>query len=516
MRIDLYTHYVKVSELDGRGRESLYRFCKSLVEYSIKQIRGSVTKEAKRTYAWANNERSEFRFHINSFFSLKEHLRNCGFYEGSNLVLIDHEIDFNKLPSVEFIPKSTFHTPTQTQLPILNTLTTGTEHSYTVTLQTGKGKTFIALYTMMKLKLRTLINFKGGYLEQWYSVIENSFEFKDIKKQIRVVRGEKDFKTLMHDALKPDFNASIILITYKSLKQYFSDYRYSPAYDYPIDPSELYEKLGIGFRVIDEYHQEFHSNFLHELQTHVYRSLNLSATLDSKDPFKNKMYQLACPKHKRLCMPYDKYIAVTAVYYSIGPFDKIRCMGNQGYSQTAYEDWIFSRKDTAEGYLEFIATLVQNEFIATRVDQQKLLIWAGKVDYCNVIKDYIKEKYPELNVLTYTAKDPESNIINFDICVSTIGSSGTAKDIADLSVVISTTSIDSREANEQMLGRLRRLKNYPNTTPRFYYLNCEQIQQHLLYDRNKRDYFKDKTLSISTYQYPKVIGKSQYTNSYNR
>jgi len=65
-----------------------------------------------------------------------------------------------------------------------------------------------------------------------------------------------------------------------------------------------------------------------------------------------------------------------------------------------------------------------------------------------------------------------------DITVSTIKSSGTGQDIINLREVLLLQATGSERDSEQIKGRLRKLKDFPEITPRLSYLCCVNIPQH--------------------------------------
>ncbi|MGZ7230841.1 hypothetical protein ACXWOM_10305, partial [Streptococcus pyogenes] len=52
---------------------------------------------------------------------------------------------------------------------------------------------------------------------------------------------------------------------------------------YMCPPDDLFEKLGVGTRLVDEVHMQFYANYRLDLYTHVPQAISLSATLISKD-----------------------------------------------------------------------------------------------------------------------------------------------------------------------------------------------------------------------------------------
>jgi galactitol-specific phosphotransferase system IIB component len=117
------------------------------------------------------------------------------------------------------------------------------------------------------------------------------------------------------------------------------------------------------------------------------------------------------------------------------------------------------------------------------------------VEFCVVLRDYLRGIYPELNIREFVAETDEKVLKEADIIVSTIKSAGTAQDIPDLKVSVLTQAVRKKEANIQTLGRLRKLKRWPNVTPVFVYLNNTSIETHMKYHEAKKEIFQGKVLS---------------------
>jgi len=110
----------------------------------------------------------------------------------------------------------------------------------------------------------------------------------------------------------------------------------------------------------------------------------------------------------------------------------------------------------------------------------------------------VKHRGIGLDVRKYTQEDPKSTLYEAEVTVSTLMSAGTGVDIPGLRTGIMTVAVGSKQKSSQALGRLRRLKDYPDTTPTFVYFVCANIKQHMDYHRKKLENFEDKTLSQRT------------------
>ena len=297
--------------------------------------------------------------------------------------------------------------------------------------------TYVAQYCMEKLAVRTVIHFKGGYVQRWKDDLEETFKFK--RGEFLVVRGAKDMIALQTMALDGDLKAKVIIITSATMRDYIKNYEESNGNSkiYPIKPIDFYPKLGVGYRVTDELHQEFHNNYRIDLYTHVYRSLGLSATMTSSDAFKNKMYDIAYPIQQRHDGGgYNVYIGVTAMLYHMDPEVRIRYQGAQGYSHTTFEESVMRHKGLLRNYLKIIDHAIYNRFISVREEGQKALVFFARVDLCTLFVERLKKLYPELDIVRYVAGDSYEELLEADIGVTTIGSGGTAIDIKNLTMFI--------------------------------------------------------------------------------
>lgn len=351
------------------------------------------------------------------------------------------------------------------------------------------------------LSVRMAIVVLGRYFEKWVGDVSSQYGLKPGK--LLAVRGYKQLKTVFELVAAGEYSADVIVISSTTMRDYIADWEETMFEGYPdwyIPPDQLWERLGIGFRIIDEAHQHFHLNFKMDLYTHIPKALYLSATLDPDDPFIDRMYRLAYPMATRMSGgSYIKYAKVSAVEYRVKRYDKIRCTGYGGqYSHVEYEKWLMRIPNMVANYCDMIYTLLKSDYLNQRLPGQKALIFAATVDLCKIIRDYIAARVPkDLVVSKYTADEPYEILLNSDISVSTLGSSGTAVDIPKLIVCIMTTSLRDSQANLQALGRLRELHDYPDQIPHFIYLYCADIPKHLEYHRKKVELFSERVINQS-------------------
>lgn len=507
-----FSHNVRVTGFNNHGKRLLIDFCVTrLGQWGvIRRWDGSFERKLSKIFAASKKDRSEFRFHINSWPSLKDFLITKGVSE--NEIVETREPDF--IPVKASLPIVNGMDPRDYQLPIIEYMVNPGKTKLVI-LQTGKGKSFSTLKACSEIGQRTVFILKAMYIEQWMNQLRDTKKEKSAyglkPGELLLIRGSQDMKRLQEQALAGTLDAKVIVISNKTMYNYIDFYETLGSVEgqYPIAPEDFFQTLKVGVRVIDELHQDFHLNFKIDLYTHCSKTIQLSATMESDKPFTNKVYGIMCPKAERYDgLAYDKYIAVSALYYQLSLPTPLKWLqrGQQSYNQIVFEESLIKRKPYLHRYLKMIQSIVHTSFVQKCVPGQKLLIFAGSVSFCSLLVNELKTHYPDLVINKYTAEDDYLKLISSDICVSTLLSSGTAVDIPGLRTVLMTTALSSQQANEQAMGRLRRIDNrWPDTIPEFLYLVCRDIPAHLRYDLQKQDIFKGKALSHRGFELPDKI-----------
>lgn len=497
-QVDTYSHNFAVSGFDRKGRDALIQFAMDFAEYDIvRRWTGEYDSVLKRFYAAATKERTEFRFNINSLPKFFDYMERVGFPK-YNMRVEDHPYKDPVRIDVEMKDHVVLR---DYQVPLVDYMVQPGCNKV-VTLQTGRGKTIVALASMIELGLRTVIAIRGMYVDRWLMDLTGPNSVLKTKKgDVMVVRGTKDLRNLIDLAIDDELEAKIIIITNKTLYTFFEHYERWPEdrVMYGCSPIELYDVLGAGLRIIDEVHQDFHLNFRQDLYTNIHKTISLSATLESDSPVINRMYEVMFPLGMRVDKgEYHKYISVHAIMYRLHDPYRIRHTqrGRNSYSHVAFEEFIMERKPMLRNYLDMIETCVWKYFtgIDDRKPGQRMLVFAATVEMCEKITKYLREKYADLSINKYTSEDEYEVLLNSDITVSTLLSAGTAVDVPGLRVCLVTTAIGSTQANLQALGRLRELKDFPGVTPLFLYFTCTDIDAHMRYHERKLERFEGKVI----------------------
>lgn len=499
-----------ISNLSKRAKYLIIDYCLTLGERELikkqrwdKQTGRLIVyyeKVLKRIYAAATNDRSEFRVHINCYLDLMKHLAYNGIHD-EHMDIVIHPLHEAKKIELNFIDKRVPRE--EDQIPAIEYLVNEGK-SKVLTLQTGKGKSMCANHAINKTGERTVLIIKGMYVQRWLDDLQETFKFKP--GELMVVRGSKDMMRLIELAQEKLLDAKIIIITNTTYRMFIDDYEMHKENNmYGCNPIDFFSVVEAGIRLIDEVHQDFHLNFKIDLYTNVKKCINLSATLMSDNKFLNKMYDLMFPMEMRPNdFGYDKYIVVKAFLYHLVDERKIRYRqkGRASYSHVVFEESIMKHKDIFNRYKEMIMDVIQTSFAPTWKPGQKMIVFCATVELCTKLTEYLKNMFPEFDVCRYIAEDDYSVIERNNIIVSTLKSAGTAVDIPGLKMALLTVAVGSRQANEQAVGRLRQLRQWPDEQPEFIYLVCQDIESHVQYHRHKKEVLSDKILSFKEYITP--------------
>lgn len=495
VQLDIASHYVRVTNFTPRVKFVLLEYCKQLAQYGLMKTRhGRFQKVMIRVFVAVTRDRSVFHFHRNELNNLLEYLKYNGVPEARWSVL---NIQPNPGDDIE-LDYIDNRTAREDQVPLIEYMV-DSRIIKLASIDPGRGKTFVALSAISKLKKRVFICIKAMYIEKWIGDIEAAFKCK--KGDIVVIRGGAALKNLMQLAANDELTAKFVICSNMTYFNFIKEYEVfkDDVLDmgYACLPHQFYELCGFGIRLIDEVHQDIHLNYRQDLFTNCQKSISLSGTLEGDDPFINGRTEVMFPKNQRI----DNgervvFTAAVGLEYRLNPVHRLKWQNKArgSYSHIVFEQSILRNKQSLQKYKMMVADLVAKTYRQERQEGQKILIYADFVDMVTELADYLRLRNPDLKVERYVAEDDFEDMLQADIIVSTLKSLGTAQDIPGLLHVIMTSSLGSKQGNLQAMGRLRDtvIKQWPGSKPIFYYLVCTDIPKHLEYHHRKVETFEGR------------------------
>lgn len=349
-------------------------------------------------------------------------------------------------------------------------------HALLVDLQTGRGKSFISMKAMCKLNLKTAMLLVPKYIDKWIIDLKKYTNIKD--SEYFIVQGSESLYWLIDN---PDKKFKFIIFSLRTISNYIKDYEEFGEY-YKISPEMLAQHLKIGITISDETHEEFHAVNKTSLYFDTKHFIGLSATLDNNKKDLRRMYYYMFPDESRLdnIVEVKRIAHVVAIMYRVTSSKRLRHMRPKGYSHNEFEKSALKINIFLREYINMINYYLIEGYINRRQPGQKCLLFFDSIIMCEVICNQLRKLYPKLVVSKYTGnrdgskRDPFSNLMDSDICVSTPLSAGTAVDIPNLITVIQTVSLSSLQRNKQNIGRLREIEG---VDVKYYYFFCRDIKR---------------------------------------
>ena len=317
-------------------------------------------------------------------------------------------------------------------------------------MQTGGGKSYCSIKAAILKKVPFLI-ITSGLVEQWCNYLS---DYTDLQNEdIYVIRDAKSIVKLINMEYKPTaFVASL-----ETLRNFAQE---KPGYEnLGMSLPQLVHHFGIGIKIIDECHDNFHAITSIDLSVSIPINIYLSATFIRNNPSTKKIFDMIFPPNRRYGSgAYVKYVDIKMFEYNSPVPDKLFSLGGF-YAHYRYEDYIFKKPARAHWWIvNILKRILDQRFISIRKPHQGTLVLMFKVEHIKTTIDKLRELYPKLTVESYVGDDPEENL-KADIIVSTIGSAGQGLDVPDLVHLLNTVSIAAEGKVLQILGRLRKLKD---------------------------------------------------------
>lgn len=495
-----YSHFFVIRNPTRQMMPILYEFAANYTSMKYEYDPNLRKKKwmADKTYAIYVDGGSEFRFHLGQWVELIDvQFRNRvdpNAYEIVEMPLYEPAtIDVQMRPGFDLYPEQE-----EAKEFALQNIRSGSRMPQ-ISIPTGGGKTVVASHVAAELKQRIGVVVLAGYVEKWITDLSTYLTLD--KDEIGVIKGGKNL-ILASRWAETEEPPKALVFSMDTMMTWFDLYekdRNNPELDkYGCKPWELYQSLGIGLVIFDEMHQHLHKVYRTNTYLHAPGSINLSATLIASDPMRRKVQNVMFPKTIRFeKIKMKKYITCHGCAYQIVDMANsgIRTseFGNTSYSHNAFEESILKNKVLGRQYVDMILKLIEEAYIDRRLEGDKCIVYVFRKSFAYELVEHLEKRYPELVIRTYVEGQPDENIKESDICLTTLGSGSTGHDVKGLRVAINTVSIDSPVANLQALGRLREFKSRDHDNDvHFYYLYCSSIPKHVEYHENKKVLYADR------------------------
>lgn len=468
-----------------------------------KDFHGRITMELKKKYYGVFPDFSEVYIHRNCLPDLIEYLGNRNI-PSEYVDIIDIPVPKAHTAVYELFEKYVLRD--YQEIIVEDTLRDG-YHSARIDLYTGGGKTLSALAALARKGVKAVVMVPPKYFGIWKEALDNTYkDYKDTTTKWMTVSGSAELQKLIDRALDNDLDGVDIFMisntTYRTYLDNFEKYGNNiTELGYNCPPPRFHECLGVGLQINDEIQEDPGLLFRTDIYSNIDLQIYLSATPYTGNAYVTKMIDKMLPEETKVRLPdIPVYINCMCLRYcepGIKPKDYLTPFKNT-YNHARYETQMMQNKPRHAKYKKMVGNIAQGVFVNDRLEGQKLLLLCATVVFIDDLVEYLKERFPDLVINGHTSGSPYERLLTNDITVSTIKSSGTGVDIPNLREVGLLQATDSKKDNIQILGRLRRLKNFPDVVPRLTFLACETIPQQVRYSLSKREHFEGRVLNFKT------------------
>ena len=319
-----------------------------------------------------------------------------------------------------------------------------------VNLNTGKGKTYLAISTIVFSGIKSMIiMYSDNLIQQWKREILKYTNLN--QRQVCIIEGSGSIHRLMN---KSDNDSVIYLVTHGTLKSYGDRNGWDKVGD-------LFKHLKIGIKIFDEAHQNFENILKVDYFTNVYKTYYLTATSLRSSDDENRIYQLSfknVPSIDLFNQEDDPHTVYTAIKFHSRPtaIQKSNCKNQYGLDRNKYVNYIVEQRIFYD-----ILIILMNIIIKRTMSGGKCLIYIGTNNAIDKVYRWMIKNYPELYndigiLSTLVDDDARRNAINKKIILATTKSAGAGLDIKGLKLtIVLAEPFKSEILARQTLGRTR-------------------------------------------------------------
>ena len=346
--------------------------------------------------------------------------------------------------TVKHKPRDTIQ---QESLAFLSSMKNDSDHSRMLNLATGSGKTYVAIATIALLQKRAMIVVDTIDLaEQW----KNKFLFHtDIdESEILIISGKESLK----NAENSD-NYKVFIAIHKTLGMLMDEDINSM--------NQIVTDLGIGVRVFDECHVNFHNICMINALSNVDYTIYLTATPNRSDYKEDLLYSKVFNKVKSFDghkSENEKYHKVVLANFNSNPTEvqKLSVKTKYGFSMMKWANFL----ETSALYTEYKKSLftIIDKFKLVE-NNKKFAIMLPTIKLIEKTYDDIVDNYENVSVGKFIGdirkKEERQEQLDKSIIITNDKMFGKAIDVPDLDCLINYLPVRSQVNTEQIMGRLR-------------------------------------------------------------
>ena len=342
------------------------------------------------------------------------------------------------------------------------------EYNYTknasqlvLSLVGGGGKTFCAISALSFLETKMMVVVHTTELKkQWQARIKEYTTIPD-DAVVTIDSTEQLLKYVKPDRkmIKSLNNHIVYIITHCLIQQFMEEYGYEVT-------NQIFINLGIGLKVIDEFHKNFANTLTLDYATNVYKTFYLSATAGRTSDKEDKVFQAAFNQIYKLKRSAEEMsqtpetIAVYNIFRSmLTPYDVETMYNRSNFSVHRYTDLEIYDGAVVRKTLRWLYHLFNKENKMHVDEGQLILVLSSTKDACDKLAGAIRYEFPEKKIISYYSGNKVDNVWEYDVVCATMSMMGTGNDYPNLKAIINLEAYGSAVNADQLVHRLMRGNN---------------------------------------------------------
>lgn len=320
------------------------------------------------------------------------------------------------------------------------------ESQQVLSLPTSVGKTYCTIAACSLLNICAMVIVGTDDLrKQWKEKIKEYTKLPD--SSICLINGRQTIEKLLKYKEKTLGNHVFYITTHTTLRSYMSSVGF-----YGLNP--LFEKLGVGIKIIDEAHLQYRNTMMIDYATNVWKTFYLTATFNQSDKSTDALFQRAFNKIFKLQIAPEmrKHVIYIALLFSskATAAEKLSLKGRKGFDKHGYISYEMRRETILTPY-RYIIDLFINKMRL----EGKILVLSPKKESCDYFKNVTDEMLPGYATCVHYTGSKVESFSPYGIIFATSSMLGTGDDIAGLRAIINLEPIRSERNATQVWGRLR-------------------------------------------------------------
>ena len=381
-------------------------------------------------------------------------------------------------------------TPRPHQIPAIEYLRKIKPYRKGLAIQTGSGKTVSSIAGAIAYG-RPFMIVVSRLHHQW---VESVLQFTNVKpNQIAVIQGFDSLFKVMESENKPE----IFVWSLETLRAYChheGHYAELPTF------AKFCEYFGIGTKIMDEVHLNFHADTLIDLSCNIPNNIYLTATFTSGSKSTRKIFNIIYPPEMRFGEGVTKKYTAAYCYGYRGDVPEKKCTSQRGYMHIKYEKYLLKRPTLLKAYFDrVLSPLVYSHYINKKNPGEKLAVFFAMLEMVDYAYEWFKKEFPDMKVTKYIGGVDDDVLKTNEIIVTTPKSMSVGTDVKQLRTVINTVSTKSPTAVLQICGRLREI---PGVTTEFVDICDMNILAHKYHQRDREAILRPTVISYSKYMLP--------------